>query len=69
MRIPLWIGCPAVIALSVVDAALEIQTRAVGALTRGLIGRMGILIPAQSYESTAPIAQSLGSRHSPVEER
>ncbi len=35
MRIPLWIGCPAVIALSVVDAALEIQTRAVGALTRG----------------------------------
>ena len=50
MRIPLWIGCPAVIALSAVDAALEIQTRAVSAVTRALIGRMGTLhIPAQSY--------------------
>lgn len=40
MRIPLWITGPAVIALSAVDAAIEIQNRVVGALTRAVIRRM-----------------------------
>lgn len=46
MRIPLWIVGPAVIALSAVDAALEVQSRAVGALTRAAIRRMDTRIPA-----------------------
>lgn len=45
MRVPLWIGGPAVFALAAVDAALEVQTRAVGALTRALIYRTGTVIP------------------------
>jgi hypothetical protein len=40
MRIPLWFAGPAVIALAAVDAALELQARAVGTLTRALIQRM-----------------------------
>ncbi|GAA4484197.1 hypothetical protein GCM10023094_36880 [Rhodococcus olei] len=41
MRIPLWIGGPAVIALSAVDAVLEIQIRAVRTLARAASSGMG----------------------------
>ncbi|GAA4486652.1 hypothetical protein GCM10023094_43550 [Rhodococcus olei] len=39
MRIPLWIGTPLVLALATADAALDLQTRAVGALTRAVMRR------------------------------
>ncbi|MFF0818665.1 hypothetical protein ACFYVR_26480 [Rhodococcus sp. NPDC003318] len=52
MRIPLWIAGPAVIALSAVDATIEVQTRAVGALTRAAIRRMDTGIPARPSDST-----------------
>lgn len=41
MKIPLWIGGPAVIALSAVDAVLEIQLRAVQTLARAVTTGMG----------------------------
>ncbi|GAB2635486.1 hypothetical protein GCM10027068_13700 [Prescottella soli] len=50
MRLPLWIAGPAVIALSAVDAAIEVQNRAVGALTRAAIRRMDP--PARQSDST-----------------
>lgn len=50
MRIPMWIAGPAVIALSAVDAAIEVQNRAVGALTRAAI--RGMDPPARPSDST-----------------
>ncbi|MFE3291670.1 hypothetical protein [Rhodococcus sp. NPDC059234] len=41
MRIPLWIGGPALVALATVDAALMIPVRSVGSLTRAVIRGMG----------------------------
>ncbi|MFI6433399.1 hypothetical protein [Rhodococcus oryzae] len=41
MKIPLWIGGPALISLAAVDAALELQARVVGSLTRSLLRGMG----------------------------
>ncbi|RYF60369.1 MAG: hypothetical protein EOO27_06090 [Comamonadaceae bacterium] len=52
MLIPQWIGGPAVIALSAVDAALQVQARAVGALTRAVIRGTGTLLPGQSCDSS-----------------
>ncbi|EME20427.1 hypothetical protein [Rhodococcus triatomae] len=40
MRLPLWIGGPIVISLAAADAAIELQARAVGALTRATIRAM-----------------------------
>ncbi|MGW0042128.1 hypothetical protein [Rhodococcus sp. NPDC003348] len=40
MRVPLWIGLPAVIVLSTADVVLALQTRAVGAAARAVIRRM-----------------------------
>jgi hypothetical protein len=40
MRLPLWIGGPIVISLAAADAAIELQARAVGALTRATIKAM-----------------------------
>jgi hypothetical protein len=37
MRIPLWIGGPALLALSALDAALVIQARSVGSLMRAVM--------------------------------
>ncbi|MFE3291342.1 hypothetical protein [Rhodococcus sp. NPDC059234] len=45
MKIPLWIGVPALFALSAVDAALELQIRAVGALTRTVMHGVGAVSP------------------------
>ncbi|GAA4479629.1 hypothetical protein GCM10023094_25060 [Rhodococcus olei] len=53
MRIPRWIGGPAVIALSAVDAALEIQIRAVRTLARTLSSGMGTDVAVQVAEFTA----------------
>lgn len=60
MQIPLWIACPAVIVLSAVDAAIEVQARAVGALMRAVIRRMDTGIPAQPSDRQARIVQSPG---------
>ncbi|TQC44504.1 hypothetical protein EEB14_37030 [Rhodococcus sp. WS4] len=51
MRISLWIAGSAVIALSAVDAAIGVQNRAVGALTRAAIRRMDT--PVQPSDSTS----------------
>ena len=45
MKIPVWIGTPLVLALATTDAVLDLQTRAVGALTRAVMRRMFIAIP------------------------
>ncbi|GAA4479289.1 hypothetical protein GCM10023094_24230 [Rhodococcus olei] len=53
MKIPLWIGGPAVIALSAVDAVLEIQLRAVQRLARTVTTGMGTEGALQMIEYTA----------------
>ncbi|EME22632.1 hypothetical protein [Rhodococcus triatomae] len=40
MRLPLWIGGPIVIGLAAADAAIELQARAIGALTRAMFKAM-----------------------------
>lgn len=60
MRIPLWIGGPAMIALSAVDAVLEIQIRAVQTLARAASSGMGTEVPVQVAEFTAPDGEAPG---------
>ncbi|PTR42797.1 hypothetical protein C8K38_11094 [Rhodococcus sp. OK611] len=48
MKIPVWIGTPVVLALATTDAVLDLQTRAVGALTRAVMRRMFIGIPIEA---------------------
>ncbi|WP_156042470.1 hypothetical protein [Rhodococcus sp. UNC363MFTsu5.1] len=45
MKIPLWIGVPTMLALSAADSALELQIRAVGAMTRTVMCSMGAIGP------------------------
>jgi hypothetical protein len=40
MRLPLWIGGPIVIGLAAADAAIELQARTIGVLTRATIRAM-----------------------------
>ncbi|WP_027501066.1 hypothetical protein [Rhodococcus sp. UNC363MFTsu5.1] len=47
MKIPVWIGTPVVLALATTDAALVLQSRAVGALTRAVMRRMFIATPGE----------------------
>ncbi|MBP1160212.1 hypothetical protein ABIC28_002312 [Rhodococcus sp. PvR044] len=52
MKIPVWIGTPVVLALATTDAVLDLQTRAVGALTRAVMRRMFIGIPIEAPRPT-----------------
>ena len=52
MRIPLWIGGPALLALAALDAALVIQARSVGSLMRALMRGMGTDLPEPSSYDT-----------------
>ncbi|GAA4481141.1 hypothetical protein GCM10023094_28800 [Rhodococcus olei] len=45
MKIPMWLGAILVIALSIAEAALELERRAVGATTRALIRGRGTDTP------------------------
>lgn len=62
MRLPLWIGGPIVIGLAAADAAIELQARTIGVLTRATMRAMdddvaggGALVP------TGPAAAELRS--------
>ncbi len=62
MRLPLWIGGPIVIGLAAADAAIELQARTIGILTRATMRAMdddvaggGALVP------TGPAAAELRS--------
>ncbi|MGW6376205.1 hypothetical protein ACWFRB_09100 [Rhodococcus sp. NPDC055112] len=53
MKIPVWIGTPLVLALATTDAVLDLQTRAVGALTRAVMRRMFIAISIEAPHQTS----------------
>ena len=48
MKIPVWIGTPLVLALATTDAALDLQARVVGTLTRAVMRQMFIAIPSEA---------------------
>jgi hypothetical protein len=52
MKIPVWIGTPLVLALATTDAVLDLQTRAVGALTRAVMRGMIIGSPIAALRPT-----------------
>ncbi|SEL13251.1 hypothetical protein [Rhodococcus maanshanensis] len=52
MKIPVWIGTPVVLALATTDAALILQSRAVGALTRAVMRQMFIATPGEGSSPT-----------------
>ncbi|AQA25548.1 hypothetical protein BTZ20_4558 [Rhodococcus sp. MTM3W5.2] len=52
MKIPVWIGTPLVLALATTDAVLDLQTRAVGSLTRAVMRRMFVGIPIEAPHPT-----------------